>query len=546
MKTWHKVLLVVIILALVGGGAYWIFRPKSASTQSQSALYKVIQGTISKELSLSGNVVLKTQVNVTPGVSGKVTAINVSAGDEVKEGQELLKLDTSDLDSQTQDAQWSLESAQLRLEQLQEPLSDYDRENLEISLEKAKMELEAAQANLEQVTETCSISEKLAKDSVAQAQSDLEDTQANLELVKENAERALTTAQKEVDKAQKQLDNATTEAEKEAAQEALETAKEKLESQKLTNDQQIASAQKQVESAQNALGKAQLSLKQQQMSNQNSLKNAQNQLTSAEYSLKLAQLQYEQKMSSTSTADLRLQEIAVEQAQSKLNQLLAQKAASSVVAPSAGTVSAINVKVGDSAGASTVVITLANASALEVTSNVPEVNIGEIKPGMEAKVTADAYPNQIFNATLSSIDPVATETQGVVSYTAHFSLNEEAGKTLKPGMTVTVKVVMAQAQNALIIPRTALQSTGNRYMVKVWDGSTYKVQQVEVGILNDTMAEVKSGLQQGDQIALSFEGGTVQSSSSQNRQGPGGLEIHTYPGGLEGIPLEPGTRGRSP
>jgi HlyD family secretion protein len=540
LKTWQKILLVVIILALLGGGAYWIFRPKSASTQGQSPLYKVQQGSISKELSLSGNVALKTQINVTPGVSGKVASINVSVGDEVKEGQELLKLDTSDLDSQIQDAQWSLESAQLRLKQLQEPLSDYDRENLEISLEKAKMELEAAQANLEQVTETCSISEKLAKDSVAQAQSDLEDAQANLELVKENAERALTTAQKEVDKAQKQLDNATTEAEKEAAQEALDAAKEKLESQKLTNDQQIASAQKQVSSAQNALSKAQLSLKQTEMSNQNSLKNAQNQLTSAEYSLKLAQLQYEQKMSSTSTVDLRLQQIQVEQAQTKLNQLLVQKAASSVVAPSAGTVSAINVKVGDSVGANTTLLVLTNASALEVTSNVPEVNIGEIKPGMEARVTADAYPGQTFNATLSSIDPVATETQGVVSYTAHFSLNEEAAKTLKPGMTVQVKVVVAQAQNALIIPRTALSSIGNRYLVKVWDGSAFVVKQVEVGILNDTMAEIKNGLQQGDQIAMSFEGGTVQSSSSQNRQFPVG------PGGLEGIPFEPGAGRRSP
>jgi RND family efflux transporter MFP subunit len=265
------------------------------------------------------------------------------------------------------------------------------------------------------------------------------------------------------------------------------------------------------------------------MSNQNTLKNAQNQVTSAQYSLKLAQLQYDQKMSSTSTVDLRLQQIAVEQAQANLNQLLAQKASSSVKAPNSGTVSAINVQVGDSVGENTVLLVLTSTSALEVTCNVPEVNVGDIKTGMEAQVTADAYPNQIFKATLTSIDPVATETQGVVSYGAHFSLEENASQSLKPGMTVQVSVVVAQAQNALIVPRTALQSVGSRYLVKVWDGNTFKVQPVEVGILNDTMAEIKSGLKQGDQIALSFQGGTSQGTSSQTR-------FQFGPGGLEGIP----------
>jgi len=529
LKTWQKIVLIVVVLALLGGGAYWIFRPKSSSTQGQTTLYKVAQGTISKSLSLTGNVALKSQTNVTAGVSGKVAKINVSVGDQVKEGQELISLDTSSLDSQIQNAQWNLESAQLRLEQLQEPLSEYDLESLNVSLEKAKMDLQAAQDNLQQVTETCSISEKLAEDAVAQAQSDLQDAQTNLEQVKDNAQRALDSAQEEVDQAQKQLDNATTAAEKEAAQNALDAAKAKLEDQKTANDQQIAAAQKQVESAQNALEKAQLSLKQTQMSNQNTLKNAQNQVTSAQYSLKLAQLQYDQKMSSTSTVDLRLQQIAVEQAQANLNQLLAQKASSSVKAPNSGTVSAINVQVGDSVGENTVLLVLTSTSALEVTCNVPEVNVGDIKTGMEAQVTADAYPNQIFKATLTSIDPVATETQGVVSYGAHFSLEENASQSLKPGMTVQVSVVVAQAQNALIVPRTALQSVGSRYLVKVWDGNTFKVQPVEVGILNDTMAEIKSGLKQGDQIALSFLGGTSQGTSSQTR-------FQFGPGGLEGIP----------
>jgi HlyD family secretion protein len=542
LKTWKKVLIGLVVLVILGGGALWLLWPKSQATEGSTSLYQVKQGSISREISLSGNVALKSQINVTSGVSGKVAQIKVSVGDSVEEGQELVLLDTSDLDSQIQDAQWNLESAQLRLQQLLEPLSEYDQESLKISLEKAQIELESAQANLEQTTETCSMSERLARDSISQAQADLEDAKENLQLVKQNAERALASIQKEIQKAQEQLDNATTEAERETAQEALDSAKEKLENQKLTNEQQISQAQKQVQSAENALTKAELSLKQTLMSNENSLRNAQNQLTSAQYSLKLAQLQYEQKMSSTSTVDLRIQEMTVEQAQTKLNQLLSQKNSSSVKAPSPGTVSAINVKVGDAVGASTALIVLTNPDALEVTCNVPEVSVGEIQVGMEARVTADAFPGETFKATLSAIDPVATETQGVVSYGAHFSLEEKAFSNLKPGMTVQVKVVVAQAKNAIIIPRTALQSTGKNYLVKVWDGAQFKVQAVEVGILNDTFAEIKSGLNPGDQVALSFEGSS--STRTQVQTTPGGMPIG--PGGFEGVPVAPGGERRVP
>lgn len=542
MKTWKKILIGFVILCVLGGGALFFLWPKSPSTQGSTTLYSVKQGSISREISLSGNVSLKSQVNVSSGVSGKVSKILISVGDSVHEGQELLLLDTSDLDSQIQEAQWNLESAQLRLQQLLEPLSEYDLESLNISLEKARMELQSAQANLIQTTETCSMSEQLARDSVAQAQAELDDAKENLELVKQNAERALASIQKEVEKAQEQLENATTEEGKESAKEILETAKEKLENQKLTNQQQISSAQNQVQSAENALRKAELSLKQTFMSNENSLRNAQNQVTSAQYSLKLAQLQYDQKMSFTSTVEIRLQEMAVEQAQSKLNQLLSQKASSSVKAPTSGTISAINVKIGDSVGPSSALLVITNPDALEVSCNVPEVNVGEIQVGMKAKVTADAYPDKTFEATLSSIDPVATETQGVVSYGAHFSLEEKAFSTLKPGMTVQVEVTAAQAQNVLIVPRTALQSAGNNYLVKVWDGSQLKVQKVEVGILNDTFAEIKTGLSLGDQIALSFEESGVLNIRAPSS--PGGMPFS--PGGFEGVPGVPGGERRVP
>ena len=88
MKRWKLILIVVLVLGLIGGGLYWYLRPQ-ATTESNYTLVKATVGDIRKELSLSGTVSLKESINVSPGVSGKVAAVNVSIGDTVKSGQEL-------------------------------------------------------------------------------------------------------------------------------------------------------------------------------------------------------------------------------------------------------------------------------------------------------------------------------------------------------------------------------------------------------------------------------------------------------------------------
>jgi macrolide-specific efflux system membrane fusion protein len=145
------------------------------------------------------------------------------------------------------------------------------------------------------------------------------------------------------------------------------------------------------------------------------------------------------------------------------------------------------------------------------------VNINQVKSGMSAKVTSDSISGKTMTATLTSVDPLATETQGVVSYTAYFTPDKEASQLLKPGMTVQLSLVVAQAKDVLLVPRSALQTSGNRYLVMVWDGTKFTAQPVGVGILNDQMAEIKSGLNEGDQVAISLEGSVTQ--STLGRQG---------------------------
>ncbi len=475
MKRWKLILIVVLVLAVIGGGLYWFLRPQ-ATTESNYTLVKATVGDIRKELSLSGTVSLKESINISPGVEGKVAAVNVSIGDTVKSGQELLLLDISDLDNQIADAQLSLESAQLRLDQLQAPLSSLDQESLQMALDRAQADLDSANANQTRVMETSSMSESMAQDAVTTAQSSLADTQANLEMVQKVTAQSLASAKSDVERAQLDLDNATSDSAKKSAELSLEQAKNKLETQKLSNEQQLTSAQNQVDSAQNSIEKAKQSLRQQQLSNQSSLENAKSQIESAQYALRTAQIQSDQKMQAVAATDLRLQQISVEQAQSKLEQLLKQKASAVVVAPNAGTVSAMNAQVGDTIGANAIVVTLANTQALQIEASIPEVNLSQITPGMTAKVTSDSITGKSITATLAVVNPLPTESQGVVSYTARFTLDSKATQQLKPGMSVDLSLVVAESAHAVLVPRSALQSIGNRYLVLVWDGKVFTPQ----------------------------------------------------------------------
>jgi RND family efflux transporter MFP subunit len=195
----------------------------------------------------------------------------------------------------------------------------------------------------------------------------------------------------------------------------------------------------------------------------------------------------------------------------------------------------MNAQVGDTVGANAIVVTLANTQALQIEASIPEVNLSQVTPGMTAKVTSDSITGKSITATLAVVNPIPTENQGVVSYTARFTLDSKATQQLKPGMSVDLSLVVAESTNAVLVPRSALQSIGSRYMVLVWDGKVFTPKPVELGVLNDSMAEIKSGIKENDQIGLTLD--TTASSSNTGLPGMGGMgDMIEIPGDRGGPP----------
>jgi macrolide-specific efflux system membrane fusion protein len=281
----------------------------------------------------------------------------------------------------------------------------------------------------------------------------------------------------------------------------------------------------------------------------------------------------QQSQSSQSQGQTQNPEVAVSNAEASLARAKADKeqadqnvdAAQATVdgailkAPIAGTITAINGTVGSASGgsssssgssgtgstsgqgsASTSTTTssgsgfvdISDIKSLQVVAAFPEADAIKIKAGQSATVTLNAEPGTTLTATLASVSPTPTTTNGVVSYSGTFSLAKIPANA-RIGQTANVTVQTAKATNALYVPSTAIATSGTTYTVTMANGGGTR--EVKVGVKGDSYTQITSGLNEGDLIEL-LQGSISSTAQGQNGQGrtgqfPGGGQL---PGGGAG------------
>jgi HlyD family secretion protein len=108
-------------------------------------------------------------------------------------------------------------------------------------------------------------------------------------------------------------------------------------------------------------------------------------------------------------------------------------------------------------GGGTILLLMANLSTVQVRTLVDETDIGKITPGLPARVTVAAYPNQPFEGRVLKIEPQAIVEQNVTMFAVLVRL-ENTGGLLKPGMNAEVSVRVAEVDAALTVPTIALRT----------------------------------------------------------------------------------------
>ena len=217
-------------------------------------------------------------------------------------------------------------------------------------------------------------------------------------------------------------------------------------------------------------------------------------------------------------------ESASAKATSDLADLVALRAYRTIKAPADGTVTAVAISAGSDAPNATAITMI--AGTLQITTNVVESDISAIKVDQQADVTVSAIDASLKGKVVS-IDPVGSDSgsTGVVSFAVVVQLDAPPAE-LRPGMSADISIVAASATNVIAIPSRALSGSAGAYTVRVVaaDG-TVSVRSVEVGLVTSSLAEIKSGLQAGEQVVT----GT---SSTQNSTTTGGGGFGAFPGGV--------------
>jgi len=176
-----------------------------------------------------------------------------------------------------------------------------------------------------------------------------------------------------------------------------------------------------------------------------------------------------------------------------------------------------------------VLFTLASdLSQMELHVDIDEADIGVVRTGEPATFTVDAFPQRRFQARLISVHNAPKTVQGVVTYEGVLSVENPDG-LLRPGLTATADILVAEVKDALSVPNGALRFIPPEAVLKtaapeppaaqgeargrVWvrDGAALSPRDLRLGQSDGRRTEVLEGdIAPGDEVVTDLAGAPVR------------------------------------
>jgi multidrug efflux pump subunit AcrA (membrane-fusion protein) len=284
------------------------------------------------------------------------------------------------------------------------------------------------------------------------------------------------------------------------------------------------------------------------------IQQAEQQVSSARMSAQSAALSTKIKQAPPTPAAIAQQQAGVQQAEIALASAKLTLAQTTLRAPASGTVSAVNGMAGGTASgggtsssssssasssagtgssgtgtgsssSSSGFVTLIGLQGLQVSAAFSESDVANIQVGQPATVTVSALPAEELAAHVIGIDLTGTTSSSVVEYNVTFALDRSEPK-LKPGMSASVSVTVAERDNVLNVPSAAVTGTGSNARVTVVANGKQTTTPVVAGLKGDTSTQIVSGVKAGQQVVTStgatlFSSGGALTSTTSTTAGTG-------------------------
>ncbi|MEV4163597.1 efflux RND transporter periplasmic adaptor subunit [Nonomuraea dietziae] len=172
-----------------------------------------------------------------------------------------------------------------------------------------------------------------------------------------------------------------------------------------------------------------------------------------------------------------------------------------IVAPASGTVLSVAGAKGDTVGTGAF-ITLGDLDELQVQALFTESDVNSLRLGQQAAITLATRQGERYSGTVTHLAPTATTTGRLVRYAVTITFDDPP-KDLLLGQTATVTVTTGEADDALYVPAQAVKTgKDGTATVTVRTGSGEKEQRVTTGVRGDQYVQVKEGLTAGDRVVV--------------------------------------------
>jgi HlyD family secretion protein len=454
---------------------------------------KVTRAGVTSTVTATGSLQAITERKLGFADNGKLVELNVGVGQQVERGQVLARID------------------------------DFE----------ARQELETARAQL--AKERAALARIRDGNQVVAAQDDAKRASAVLKATKEQAEAIDKANASAVDQAEHQVD---------LDEEILDSAKDRARPDRERCDDtdgddhgaceraerrhaEVEAAERQVAASKAALDQAKQKQRVDRAQQALASENAQRDVTASQHGATAARTERPHNIDEQAAIVSKL-EVDVGSAQRNLDNTVLR-------APVAGKVASINGAVGEflAAGSGTTALAPGNVPLPEVDTGVSatdkpsnggpggsafivlddvhtfqivapfaEADAARIKLDQPVQVTFDAVPDLVRTGRVVGIAPTGTDVQGVMSYYVAIIL-DELDPRLKDGQTAAAHVVVDQRDDALVVPNAAVLQSGGTGVVNVLDpGGTHRQVQVQLGLAGDSVTQVLSGLNEGQQVVI--------------------------------------------
>ncbi len=188
----------------------------------------------------------------------------------------------------------------------------------------------------------------------------------------------------------------------------------------------------------------------------------------------------------------------VVQAQARVARVDAEISDHVMRAPFSGTVTDINIKVGETATTEPI-ITLVASSEFEVTARIPEIDIGKLVAGQKVTMVFDAKSDETITGTVTFLSLEATEIDGVSYFDAYMRMDHQPD-WVRSGLNADIDIILSETSDTLRIPKRFLVKDNGAYAVLKQTGDTFATTTIDVTLEGNDGFVAITGLNSGDTI----------------------------------------------